>query len=358
MEEDIGGLENFKMKQELVAVDLFCGVGGLTHGLKQSGINVVAGIDNDSSCKYAYEENNNAKFIEADIKKVRGEDIKKLFPKNSIKILAGCAPCQTFSQHTTKIKNREDDPRWNLLYEFLRIVEEANPDVVSMENVPQLRKYKIFNDFVEGLKSKGYKVNYKVAYCPRYGIPQTRKRLLLLASKNNEINFIPETNNPQNYPSIKEAIKNLPPIKDGEGDKVDKLHRSWKLSEINKKRIKSSKPGGSWLDWDENIRLECHKKEGGSTYKAVYGRMSWDKPSPTITTQFYSYGTGRFGHPKQNRAISLREGAILQTFPKDYKFLKDGEEINFNQLGRHIGNAVPVKLGEVIGKSIKNSYTL
>ena len=346
------------MKQELVAVDLFCGVGGLTHGLKKSGIKVVAGIDNDASCKYAYEENNNARFIEADIKEIHGEEINKLFPKNSIKILVGCAPCQTFSQHTKKIKNREEDPRWNLLYEFLRIIKESNPDIVSMENVPQLRNYKIFEDFVKGLNKMGYSVNYKVAYCPRYGIPQTRKRLLLLASKKKKIDFIAETNTPKNYPSIKEVIKDLPSIKAGQENKEDKLHRSWKLSEINKKRIKSSKPGGSWLDWDEDIRLECHKKENGSTYKAVYGRMSWNKPSPTITTQFYSYGTGRFGHPKQNRAISLREGAILQTFPKNYKFVEEGKEVNFNQLGRHIGNAVPVKLGEVIGKSIKNSYAL
>ena len=355
MEENIGQLENFEIGKHIVAVDLFCGVGGLTHGLEKAGIKVVAGIDNDSSCRYAYEKNNNAKFIEANIKDVNGTEINKLFPENSIKVLVGCAPCQTFSQHTKKIKNREEDPRWNLLYEFLRIIKESNPDIVSMENVPQLRKYKIFEDFVKGLIKQGYKVNYKIAYCPRYGIPQTRKRLLLLASRKKEIEFIPETNTPEDYPSIEESIKDLPSIKDGEENKEDKLHRSWRLTKMNKKRIRSSKPGGSWLDWDEKIKLECHKKESGSTYKAVYGRMEWTKPSPTITTQFYSYGTGRFGHPKQNRAISLREGAILQTFPKDYKFLEEEKEVNFTQLGRHIGNAVPVKLGEVIGKSINNS---
>lgn len=342
-------------KRALVAVDLFCGVGGLTHGLQQTGINVIAGIDSDSTCKYAYEKNNSSKFIEKDIGDVTGEDINKLFPKDSIKILVGCAPCQTFSQHTAKIKNREDDSRWGLLYEFLRLVRESKPDIVSMENVPQLRKYKIFEDFLEGLKDEGYFVIYKLVNCPKYGIPQKRIRLVLLASKKRKIDLVPETHNSKNYLTIKDVLKKLPRIKDGELDRKDPLHRSRGLSTINKKRIKQSKPGGSWHDWERSLVLECHKKKNGATYKAVYGRMRWDQPSPTITTQFFSYGTGRFGHPTQNRAISLREGAILQTFPEDYKFFKDGDEISFTRIGRHIGNAVPVKLGEVIGESIKMS---
>ncbi|HLD12495.1 MAG TPA: DNA (cytosine-5-)-methyltransferase [Candidatus Nanoarchaeia archaeon] len=342
------------MNKSVSAIDLFCGVGGLTHGLELAGIKVVAGIDSDVSCKYAYEHNNKAIFIEKDITHVTGEEINKLYPKDSVKILVGCAPCQTFSQHTKKIRNREKDPRWNLLYHFLRIIKESKPDIVSMENVTQLRNYKIFEDFLKGLKEEGYNVNYKIAYCPRYGIPQMRKRLLLLASNKSEIKFIEETHKPGSYISVKEKIGHLSKISDGGIHKKDMLHRSWKLSPINKIRIKSSKPGGSWLDWDKKIRLNCHKKKGGATYKAVYGRMSWDKPSPTITTQFYSYGTGRFGHPEQNRAISLREGAILQTFPEDYSFIEENKEISFNKIGRHIGNAVPVKLGEVIGKSIKS----
>jgi len=339
---------------KLVAVDLFCGIGGLTYGLKQSGIKVVAGIDFDGSCKYAYEENNDAIFLEKDINDVTGEEINKLFPKGAIKILAGCAPCQTFSQHTVKIKNNQNDPRWKLLSQFLRLIKESKPEIVSMENVPQLRKYKIFEDFIKGLKDEGYFITYRVVHCPRYGIPQTRKRLLLLASKIGPINFIEETHTPDNYVSLKSKIGHLPKISDGEIHKKDSLHRSWSLTPINKKRIKSSKQGGSWNDWDKELMLECHKKKGGATYKAVYGRMSWNKPASTITTQFYSYGTGRFGHPVQNRAISLREGAILQTFPEDYKFFKEGDEISFNNIGRHIGNAVPVKLGEIIGKSIKS----
>jgi len=342
------------MNNKLVAIDLFCGIGGLTHGLQKSGIKVIAGIDSDASCKYAYEANNNSQFIEKDVSEVTGEYLNKLYPEDSIKILVGCAPCQTFSQHTVKNKNRDKDKRWGLLYHFLRIVRETKPYIVSMENVPQLRKYDIFHDFVDGLKKEGYFVYYRVVNCQRYGIPQRRIRLVLLASKERMIQLIPETNEPKNYVPIKNIIKHLPRIKDGEIHTKDTLHRSWKLSSINKKRIKQSKQGGSWLDWEKDLILECHKRKGGATYKAVYGRMRWNQPAPTITTQFYSYGTGRFGHPTQNRAISLREGALLQTFPENYKFCPDGEDIFFSEIGRHIGNAVPVELGKVIAKSIKS----
>lgn len=136
-------------------------------------------------------------------------------------------------------------------------------------------------------------------------------------------------------------------------DSIDSLHRCPKLSKINLERIRQSRPGGTWHDWDKKLLPNCYKKASGKTYSSVYGRMRWDMPSPTITTQFYAYGTGRYGHPEQNRAISLREGAILQTFPKNYKFVKHKETITYKILGRHIGNAVPPKLGEIIGKSIK-----
>ena len=144
----------------------------------------------------------------------------------------------------------------------------------------------------------------------------------------------------------------MPQIKDGESCKTDTLHRASKLSKINKKRIKKSVPGGTWKDWDEKLRLSCHKKSTGQGYRAVYGRMEWGKPSPTITTQFYGYGNGRFGHPEQNRALSMREGAILQSFPPDYKFIDVNHPQTNRQIGVHIGNAVPVKLGEAIGRSI------
>lgn len=342
------------MKKRFVAIDLFCGVGGLTHGFIKQGIEVIAGFDNDKTCKYAYEKNNNSSFILKDIRRVKGKEVESLFGKNKIKILVGCAPCQTFSQHTLKKKDREKDEKWRLLYEFLRLIRETKPDIVSMENVPQLRKYKVFEDFVSGMKKEGYFVKYKIVNCLKYGIPQRRIRLVLLASKKGDIDLVRETHEPEEYLAIEDVIRDFPIIKEGESDKQDPLHRSGGLTKLNKKRIGQSKPGGSWLDWDEELVLKCHKKKKGSTYKSVYGRMKWGKYSSTITTQFYNYGTGRFGHPTQNRAISLREGATLQTFPRNYEFFEKERDITFPGMGRHIGNAVPVKLGEIIAKSIKN----
>ena len=159
--------------------------------------------------------------------------------------------------------------------------------------------------------------------------------------------------NKNNYLTVRDAIGYLPPIAAGEVCEEDLLHRSSALSDINIRRIQQSVPGGSWRDWDDDLKLKCHKKISGSTFPSVYGRMEWDKPSPTITTQFYGYGNGRFGHPEQDRAISLREGAILQSFPNDYIFVDEKHPSHKRELGTHIGNAVPVELGRAIGISIQ-----
>jgi len=340
-------------KKDIAVIDLFCGVGGLSHGLKQSGIDVKAGIDFDKSCKFAYEANNDAVFIGKDVAKVTGNDLNKFWSKSKIKVLVGCAPCQPFSTHSNKVKDKENGDKWNLLNEYLRLVEETKPQVLSMENVTNLANKDIFVDFVIGLKNMGYFVSYKNVFCPDYGIPQKRRRLVLLASKLGEIDLLPPTHNKQTYMTVREAIGDLPAINSGEKHKKDFLHFTSKLSELNLSRIKASVPNGTWEDWNEELKLECHKKETGKTYKSVYGRMSWTEPSPTITTQFYNYGTGRFGHPEQNRALTVREASILQTFPKNYKFVENEKSVLMTRLGTHIGNAVPVKLGYVIGKSIK-----
>ena len=336
------------------AVDLFCGIGGLTHGIQKAGINVVAGIDIDSTCKYAYEENNNALFINKGIEEISGEEIQNLYPKDGIKILMGCAPCQPFSNYSLRyIKDGRKDEKWKLLYYFLDIVERIKPEVVSMENVPKLSKESVFKDFKNRLEKIGYYVSWSIVNCADYGVPQIRKRLVLLASTRGEISIIPPIYGKNNYVTVKDAIGNMPLIKDGEVSEKDLLHRASKLSKLNKLRIKQSVPGGTWNDWDEALKLSCHKKNTGKSYSSVYGRMEWDKPSPTITTQFYGYGNGRFGHPAQDRAISLREGALLQSFPKYYKFIDINNTQNNKQIGVHIGNAVPVELGVAIGKSIK-----
>lgn len=333
-------------------VDLFCGVGGLTCGLKKAGLDVVAGFDSDATCQYAYEYNNKAKFVCADISNLNSREIKKFYNKNDIKILVGCAPCQTFSKQTNKYKNRTEDKKWTLLNYFTKHINEVKPDIISMENVPELTKFKIFEDFENNLKNKGYNVSYQIINCSEYGLPQKRKRLVLLASKLGEIKLI--TPNPRKkMKTAGDVLKNLPYLEAGQVDEKDPLHRCPKLSDLNIKRIKQSKPGGTWHDWEKSLLPDCYKKPTGATYSSVYGRMSWDTPAPTITTQFYIYGTGRYGHPEQNRALSLREGAILQTFPRNYKFVRKGETITYKVLGRQIGNAVPVDLGKIIGESIQ-----
>lgn len=336
------------------AVDLFCGVGGLTKGLEQAGINVVAGIDFEPSCQYAYEANNHARFIQKDITTVTADELKALYPRSeNIRILAGCAPCQPFSKYTQRYrKDGYKDEKWKLLYSFGKLTKELHPEIIAMENVPELAQTPVFSDFLADLKKSGYHVAYQIVFCPDYGVPQNRKRLVLLASALGEISLIPPTHTPENYVTVQDAIGALPPLVAGSTDPNDLMHSATALSEKNLQRIRQSVPGGTWRDWDKDLQLKCHKKSSGKTYPSVYGRMTWDAPSPTITTQFYGYGNGRFGHPVQDRALSLREGALLQSFPRDYKFIDSTSILNKRQLGMQIGNAVPVRLGEVIGQSV------
>lgn len=330
-------------------VDLFCGAGGLTHGLRLAGLDVVAGIDLESACRVAYESNNDAIFIEKDISLVTKEEINALFDGANIKVLAGCAPCQPFSKYTQGL-NKSDDKKWPLLYEFARLIAECQPDLITMENVPDVTKHKVYDDFVNNLKKNGYFVWADKIDCTKYEVPQNRLRHVLLASKLGPIHFVQAFSSVSK--TVRDTIKHLPSIRHGEIDKNDPLHRSSKLSELNLKRVIASKPGGTWRDWPQDLLAACHQKDSGKGYGGVYGRMEWDKPSPTITTLCYGFGNGRFGHPTQDRAISLREAALLQTFPLTYEFAKKGDPIIMKTIGRMIGNAVPVNLGKAIGLSL------
>lgn len=332
------------------AIDLFCGVGGLTYGLQKAGIKVVAGIDNDISCDYAYSHNNNALFIGKRIEIVTSKEVMDLLNGYDVKVLVGCAPCQPFSRHQKDKQNRSNHKNWRLLYQFSRLVRELNPQIVSMENVPQLRDEEVFQDFLNMLKERHYFVDYKVVKAADYGVPQRRRRLILLASVLKPIKIIEKTHT--EHITVRDAIYDLPEIGAGEANSEDRLHVTNSLSEKNTNRIKHSVPNGTWRDWPEELILDCHKSKTGNTYPSVYGRMSWDKISPTITTQFTCYGTGRFGHPSQDRALTLREGAILQAFPRNYSFAPEKSRILIKVIARQIGNALPPRLGEIIGISI------
>jgi DNA (cytosine-5)-methyltransferase 1 len=345
-------------KHNIRVVDAYCGIGGLSHGLILEGFNVVAGIDSDGSCKTAFETNNNASFISKDIARFTVRELEDLFGDATIRVLVGCAPCQPYSTLARrKLSAKEKRKRWYPLYRFMRLVKAAEPEVVSMENVPELsntEKYPVFADFVKALRKAGYHVWYETVDASRYGVPQRRNRLVLLASKLGEIKLIPHTHDDATMITVRDAIKSLPRLRDGAVHKSDPLHRSSKLSDLNKRRIAATpKNGGSATSWGNDLKPKCYQRKSGKSYMVtVYGRMRWDDPAPTMTTQCTTLGTGRFGHPTQNRAISLREAARLQTFPDTYVFAGP-EGVGITQTARHIGNAVPVMLGRAIGKSIK-----
>lgn len=334
---------------KIEAVDLFCGVGGLTAGLIQSGVVVKAGYDIAEECRFAYEYNNKATFINKDVAEVTASEISSWYSKGSIRLLAGCAPCQPFSTYN-KGRDTTTDKKWPLLYHFARLIKDVRPELVTMENVPDVTKHKVYHDFINELERLGYEITAQEVACVDYGVPQTRRRHVVLASKIGNIELIKPTHDQPI--TVRETISTLERLRAGQKSKNDPLHKSSGLSEINLKRIKASKPGGTWRDWPEDLRAECHKKESGKFYSAVYGRMHWDQPAPTITTLCYGFGNGRFGHPEQDRAISLREAALFQTFPFNYQFAPHEKTIVINKVGRMIGNAVPVRLGEIVGLSM------
>ncbi len=338
---------------EASVVDLFCGVGGLSYGFKKAGFDVRAGIDVDEECRYAYEKNVGTVFLRKDVGELSPATLQGLYPDDAkVKVLMGCAPCQPFSTYNQK----NDNPQWRLLERFGELIAATQPDVVSMENVPRLVRFRsgeLFDGFVQTLEDSEYSVSWDVLYGPDYGMAQTRSRLVLLASRLGKIELPKPSHEPSAYRTVKDEIGDLPPLSHGETDKNDELHRASSLSKINERRMVSSKPGGTWRDWSDDLVTPCHQAETGRGYSSVYGRMEWEKPSPTMTTQFYGFGNGRFGHPEQNRAITLREGAMLQGFPREYQFMKPGEKIRFKTVGRMIGNAVPVTLATAIAKAVR-----
>ncbi|OGI68712.1 DNA (cytosine-5-)-methyltransferase [Candidatus Nomurabacteria bacterium RIFCSPHIGHO2_01_FULL_42_15] len=346
------------MKKKIKAIDFFCSGGGMTCGLRQAGIDVIAGIDNDPACKDTYERNNpESKFILADVFKLKEQDLEKqlgLKKNDNNLVMIGCSPCQFWSIiRTDKTKSAKSK---NLLVEFKRFVDYFNPGYVLVENVPGIlgKKDKSgLDNFVTSLKIKGYSVHYEIVNMNDYGIPQSRKRFSLIATRlsKNKISL-------QNKKSKKALVKDFIGSSNGfarikAGHKDDSIfnHSVAGLTQKNIDRLKKTqKNGGSWLDWAQNKDLK-RKSYRGQGFKDNYGRMSWNKPAPTITTKFFSISNGRFAHPQENRAISLREGATLQTFPKNYVF----HAKSIADIARMIGNAVPPIFAKQLGKVILNS---
>ena len=336
-----------KKNNKLKAIDFFCSGGGMTYGMRQAGIEVIAGIDNDPDVKETYEKNNpETKFIQADIFKLKETEISEFtgIEKNEDNlILIGCSPCQYWSIIKTDKKKSEQSK--DLLKEFHRFVKYYNPGFVVIENVPGLERKSEesgLKQFVEDLETRGFKIHYDIFNLNEYGVPQTRKRFSLIASRVTEEIIKPEKSDFK--PVVKDFIgKNngFPEISAGHTDNTDFQHTSAKLSKENLEIIKKTpKIGG--------ISIKQRKHFKGKGFPDSYSRMFWDKPAPTITTRFISFSNGRFGHPEEDRALSLREGATLQTFPKDYVFYAKSMQAN----ARMIGNAVPPKFAKGIGEAI------
>lgn len=342
-----------KMKK-IKVFDFFSGCGGTSQGFHQAGMDIVFGLDFDVDAASSFRANfPQAAFINSDIRLIDNNAINKLVKKhrNDYILFSGCAPCQPYSKQNSNKKN--DDPRLDLLKEFSRFVEHYMPDFIFVENVPGMQKFNknegTFMMFLEILSSKGYSVDYKVMPAAWYGVPQTRERLVLIASKDFYVALPSPTHGVGNtpYSTVKDWIANLPKIEAGEKHNSIPDHEAARLSELNLRRIKCTPEGGSREFWPDELILECHRNHKGHT--DVYGRLSWDKPASGLTTRCISYSNGRFGHPTQNRAISVREAACLQTFPLDYKFIG-----SLQSRARQIGNAVPPKMSETIGKHLLN----
>jgi DNA (cytosine-5)-methyltransferase 1 len=339
--------------KKLKAVDFFCCSGGVTHGFRKAGIKVLGGIDIEGVYKNTYEKNNKgSKFLEADVAKLHPEDLISAFGISKDMdnlIFVGCSPCQYYTTiQTDKTKSTETKL---LLEEFKRFVDYFNPAYIFIENVPGLetREGSPLANFKLFIQEKGYAFKDKIVNAAHYNVPQNRRRYVLIASRLDKNIVIPEGNK-EDIKTVKQAIGNLKSIPAGFRDKSDLKHWTAELKPINLERIKNtSHNGGTRLDWKniESLQLNCYKDKD-HTFPDVYGRMYWDQPAPTITTKFHSISNGRFGHPEQDRAISLREGAILQSFPEDYKFYSDSMVI----IARMIGNAVPPELSKAVAKTI------
>jgi DNA (cytosine-5)-methyltransferase 1 len=340
-----------RYSMSIIAFDFACGVGGTTKGMQLAGIQVAKGVDIDPSCRKTYERNcRPSKFVEADIRNINLDELFRGITINrEDKILfAACLPCQPFSRQG---RLDEKDERITLTKAFLRLVKKGNPDFVFSENVPGFQKAfggRPFNSFLRGLRRMQYEYCYGTIKAELYGIAQRRRRFILLASKHGKPTFPAPTHGRggKPYRTVRDVIGALPPLRAGERDSRIPNHEAASLSPLNMKRMRNTpKSGGCRLGWAPELVLPCHRNWKG--YADVYGRMEWDKPAPTLTTRCISFSNGRFGHPEQDRAISVREAAAIQGFGLEFVFLSP-----FSVAAKHVGNAVPPPLAQALIKSL------
>ena len=349
-----------KNKPKIKAVDFFCGGGGMSFGMQKSGIQVLAGIDYEENCRATYEANiKKAKFIKADVFELKEKELEKtlnLKRNDDELLLIGCSPCQFWSIINTDKKKSQKSK--NLLVEFERFVKYFNPGYVVVENVPGVLRKKGesgLESFINWLEGNKYTVHFKVHNTSEYGVAQNRKRFTLIANRitDNELKPIKA----KKKLTVRDVIgveNGFSKIKAGHKDETDFNHSVPNVSELTLKRLERvEKDGGNRLSFanDKSLQLNCFI-DRDTSFKDTFGRLWWDKPSPTITTKFFSVSNGRFVHPVENRALSIREGATLQSFPKNYKFIGT----SMGSLARLIGNAVPPEYAKRVGQAIIKNH--
>ncbi len=334
--------------------DFFAGCGGASCGFYDAGMKISYAMDNNLDAQTTFTSNfPDVYFENIDIREVNIGAIQHFMASDKPHpiLFTGCAPCQPFTRQNTQRPESGQDERVQLLSHFAVLVDSCLPDLVFIENVPGLQNFdqksQPFGNLLDQLDAAGYSMDYRVVRMARYGIPQSRRRLILIASRYGAIRLPnethgPGTSNPQ-YSTVRDWIYRLPEIRAGEEHREIPNHMAARISERNLERIKATPEGGDRRDWPEYLKLDCHKKISG--YTDTYGRMLWDAPASTLTTRCISYSNGRFGHPVQNRAISIREAARLQTFPDRFEFFG-----SVASMAKQIGNAVPVLLAKLIGK--------
>lgn len=357
-----------KAVKKPVAIDLFCGAGGLTLGLKKAGFRVALGVEVNQEIARTYKANHRkTKLLIDDVRKLTGREVFKTTGLKQIDLIAGCPPCQGFSQLTEKYKR--EDPRNDLVLEMARLIEEIRPKMVMMENVPGIttKGKAILDEFLERIKKMGYLVTTGILQMADYGVPQSRRRFVLLAGKGFRIDLpIPTHGRKKDskkkikpWVSLSEAIRNMPEpivlfqaIQNG-GPAKFRWHVVRNLQKISVERLKAIKEGENRLSLPKDLRPNCHKDKTEG-FQNVYGRMNWNKISPTITSGCTTPCMGRFGHPDKLRTISIREAALIQTFPLNYQFKTKFMDTACDL----VGNALPFKFAHIAGRKMMESFKI
>lgn len=343
----------------LNAVDIFSGAGGLTTGLKKAGFRVVAGVELEPHAVSTFKVNHpDTHVFKQDVTTVHGTDLLEYAGGEEIHLLAGCPPCQGFTSLTSKY--RRDDPRNELIADLARLAEETRPRAIMMENVPGLAQKgaKLFDAFLKRIEAAGYIPESDVLQVANYGVPQSRRRLVLLAGQGFKIPLPLPThsrtgeNGLPKWKTVRSAIGAMPPpitmaeVKRSTSHDSHSWHVVRELSLQNQSRLRHAKPGEHWQRIPKRLRPQCHQNKMAG-FSNVYGRMKWDEVSPTITAGCTTLSKGRFGHPEEDRTLSVREAALLQTFPRDYVF--DSPFMEY--VCEMIGNALPCNFAEVLARA-------